>query len=76
MKKLDVEFVVRGLDFDPNMFIRARGIGFYRLVWNSPAVPDMTGFTHHILLWEHLEELSDSKKVVEIQESISMVSAV
>ncbi|MES5946642.1 hypothetical protein [Bacillus cereus group sp. MG6] len=78
LKELDVEFAVRGLDFDPNMFIRAGEmgleIGFYRLEWNSPAVPDMIGATHHILLWEHLEELSDSEKAVEIQESISMVA--
>lgn len=78
LKELDVEFAVRGLDFDPNMFIRAgeKGleIGFYRLVWNSPVVPDMTRFTHHILLWEHLEELSDSEKAVEIKESIIIVA--
>ncbi|EPC8421516.1 hypothetical protein ACR3AO_006149 [Bacillus wiedmannii] len=78
LKELDVEFAVRGLDFDPNMFIRAGEIGleigFYRLVWNSPVVPDMTRFTHHILLWEHLEELSDSEKAVEIKESIIIVA--
>lgn len=78
LKELDVEFAVRGLDFDPNMFIRAGDmgleIGFYRLEWNSPVMPDMIGVTHHILLWEHLEELSESEKAVEIQESISMVA--
>ncbi|HHB1766559.1 TPA: hypothetical protein ACOQ31_006363 [Bacillus cereus] len=78
LKELDVEFAVRGLDFDPNMFIRAGEmgleIGFHRLVWNSPVMPDMTDFTHHILLWEHLEELSDSEKAVEMQESIRMVA--
>ncbi|WJE21173.1 hypothetical protein QRY07_05305 [Bacillus cereus] len=78
LKEINVEFAVRGLDFDPNMFIRAGEmgleIGFYRLVWISPAVPDMTGFTHHILLWEHLEELSDSEKAVEIKESIIRVA--
>ncbi|MFK4411476.1 hypothetical protein ABH961_000013 [Bacillus sp. RC251] len=77
LKELDVEFAVRGLDFDPNMFIRAGEmgleIGFHRLVWSCPVAPDMTRFTHHILLWEHLEELSDSEKAVEIQESIRMV---
>lgn len=78
LKELDVEFAVRGLDFDPNMFIRAGEmgleIGFYRLVWNSPAMPDMLGVTHHILLWEHLAELSDSEKAAEIKESIIMVA--
>lgn len=78
LKEMNVEFAVRGLDFDPNMFIRAGEmgleIGFYRLVWNSPAVPDMTGFMHHILLWEHLEGLSDSEKAVEIKESIIMLA--
>ncbi|KAA0777845.1 hypothetical protein DN392_07585 [Bacillus sp. BB51/4] len=78
LKEINVEFAVRGLDFDPNMFIRAgeKGleIGFYRLVWNSPAVPDMIRFTHHILLWEHLEKLSDSEKAVEMKESIRMVA--
>ncbi|MFJ8115749.1 hypothetical protein BW897_12965 [Bacillus cereus] len=78
LKEINVAFAVRGLDFDPNMFIRAGEmgleIGFYRLVWNSPVLPDMTGVTHHILLWEHLEELSDSEKAVEIQESIIMVA--
>ena len=77
MKELDVEFAVRGLDFDPNMFIRAGEmgleIGFHRLVWTCPVAPDMTRFTHHILLWEHLEELSDNEKAVEMKESISMV---
>ncbi|PRT36579.1 hypothetical protein [Bacillus wiedmannii] len=78
LKELDVEFAVRELDFDPNMFIRTGEmgleIGFHRLVWNSPAVPDMTRFTHHILLWEHLEELSDSEKAIEMKESIIMVT--
>ena len=78
MKELDVEFAVRGLDFDPNMFIRAGEmgleIGFHRIVWNSPCTPDMTKFTHHILLWEHLDELSNSEKSVEIKESIIMVA--
>ncbi|MDA1852404.1 hypothetical protein PDJ89_07735 [Bacillus cereus] len=78
LKELDVEFAVRGLDFDPNMFIRAGEmgleIGFHRLVWSCPVAPDMTRFTHHILLWEHLEELSDSQKAVEMKESISMVA--
>lgn len=78
LKEINVEFAVRGLDFDPNMFIRAGEmgleIGFHRLVWNSPVVPDMTRFTHHILLWEHLEELSDSEKAVEIKESIIIVA--
>ena len=78
MKELDVEFAVRGLDFDPNMFIRAGEmgleIGFHRLVWSCPVEPDMTRFTHHILLWEHLEELSDSEKAVEIKESIVIVA--
>ncbi|QWI59152.1 hypothetical protein EXW57_04905 [Bacillus mycoides] len=78
LKEINVAFAVRELDFDPNMFIRAGEmgleIGFYRLVWNSPVLPDMTGVTHHILLWEHLEELSDSEKAVEIQESIIMVA--
>lgn len=53
LKEINVEFAVRGLDFDPNMFIRAGEmgleIGFYRIVWNSPCRPDMTKFTHHIL---------------------------
>ncbi|KAB7638303.1 MULTISPECIES: hypothetical protein [Bacillus] len=78
LKELDVEFAVRGLDFDPNMFIRAGEmgleIGFYRLEWNSPVMPDMIGVTHHILLWEHLDELSNSEKSVEIKESIIMVT--
>lgn len=78
LKELDVEFTVRGLDFDPNMFIRAGEmgleIGFHRLVWNCPVAPDMTRFTHHILLWEHLEELSDSEKAVEMKESINIVA--
>ncbi|HHK5552252.1 hypothetical protein COL11_08175 [Bacillus anthracis] len=78
LKEINVEFAVRGLDFDPNMFIRAGEmgleIGFHRLVWNSPCRPDMTRFTHHILLWEHLEELSDSEKSVEMKESIIMVT--
>ncbi|HDR7640284.1 hypothetical protein [Bacillus wiedmannii] len=78
LKELDVEFAVRGLDFEPNMFIRAGEmgleIGFHRLEWNSPVMPDMIGVTHHILLWEHLEELSESEKAMEIQESISMVA--
>ncbi|MGF1434718.1 hypothetical protein ACQUW6_10770 [Bacillus thuringiensis] len=78
LKELDVEFAVRGLDFDPNMFIRTGEmgleIGFHRLEWNSPVMPDMIGVTHHILLWEHLEELSDSEKAVEIKESIIMVA--
>ena len=59
------------------MFIRAGEmgleIGFHRLVWTCPVAPDMTRFTHHILLWEHLEELSDNEKAVEMKESISMV---
>ncbi|MGX5497606.1 hypothetical protein ACWKT9_00065 [Bacillus wiedmannii] len=79
LKELDVEFAVRGLDFDPNMFIRAGEmeleIGFHRLLeWNSPVMPDMVGVTHHILLWEHLDELSNSEKSVEIKESIIMVA--
>lgn len=78
LKELDVEFAVRGLDFDPNMFIHAGEmgleIGFHGIVWNSPCTPDMERFTHHILLWEHLEELSDSEKAVEIKESIIMVA--
>lgn len=78
LKELDVEFAVRGLDFDPNMFIRAGEmgleIGFHRLVWTCPVKPNMTQFTHHILLWEHLEELSDSEKAVEMKESIRMVA--
>ena len=49
-------------------------IEFHRIVWNSPCRPDMTKFTHHILLWEHLDELSNSEKAVEIQESIIMVA--
>ncbi|MED0978149.1 hypothetical protein P4T48_00960 [Bacillus paramycoides] len=32
LKELNVDLAVRGLDFDPNMFIRAGEIGFYRLV--------------------------------------------
>ncbi|PFV84634.1 hypothetical protein COL05_04900 [Bacillus sp. AFS059628] len=78
LKELDFEFAVRGLDFDPNMFIRAGEmeleIGFHRLVWSYPVAPDMTRFTHHILLWEHLEELSDNEKAVEMKESNSMVA--
>ena len=78
LKEINVEFAVRGLDFDPNMFIRAGEtgleIGFHRLEWNSPVMPDMIGVTHHILLWEHLDELSNSEKAVEIQESIIMVA--
>ncbi|MDZ4652108.1 hypothetical protein [Bacillus cereus] len=78
LKELDVEFAVRGLDFDPNMFIRAGEmgleIGFHRIVWNSPCTPDMTKFTHHILLWEHLNRLSNSGKAVEIKESIIMAA--
>ncbi len=73
LKELDVDFAVRGLDFDPNMFIRAGEMGFHRIVWNSPCRPDITGFTHHILLWEHLDELSGSEKEVEIKESIIII---
>ncbi|MFE7914006.1 hypothetical protein ACFUVX_21010, partial [Bacillus mobilis] len=43
-------------------------------VWTCPVEPDMTRFTHHILLWEHLEELSDSEKAVEMTESIRVVT--
>ncbi|BCC45531.1 hypothetical protein bcgnr5378_15170 [Bacillus cereus] len=78
LKEINVEFAVRGLDFNPNMFIGAGEmgleIGFYRLEWNSPVMPDMIGVTHHILLWEHLDELSNSEKSVEIKESIIMVA--
>ena len=78
LQELDVEFAVRGLDFNPNMFIRAGEMGlemgFHRIVWNSPCTPDMTKFTHHILLWEHLNRLSNSEKAVEIKESIIMVA--
>lgn len=77
LNELSMDFSVRGLDFEPSMFICPTEIGvafgYYGVTWDDPCIPIITKFTHHMLCWEHLNSLDDNLKQKEIIESVFRV---
>lgn len=77
LNEFHMDFSVRGLHFEPNMFIRTAeaglSFGYYGVNWHGPSEPVMTMFTHHTLCWELLNDLDENNMQNEMIESMFRV---
>lgn len=77
LNEFSVDFSVRGLCFEPSIFIcpteAGLSFGYYGVIWEEPYMPIITKFTHHVLSWELFDDLDDNSKRKEIIESVFRV---